>query len=170
MGCSLEPLYSEPGSHAAAAKVLALARRAAGVPSDDERLSIVRASAWSKLNVPLIWAAVDGDEGHPILDWLVRASSGSQLLVPAIAPHSMHGPTAVREAWLALSTGLRLLGIYSRHAMVHWLVQHGYGTVASGGYLSALVQVALIGEAHAALHGNLDDCIAPALEDAYIGV
>eukprot|EP00973_Karenia_brevis_P092261 12411539-Karenia_brevis.AAC.1 len=163
-------LFAERGAASAATNVLLIAQRAAGASNPDARMAMIRGHSWSKLHVPLLWAAADDDDHHPVLEWLERAAHGCQLVVHAIGNEAIAGPTAVHEAWSALRAGMRSLGIGSRHALVNWLAQNGYGRVVPGGYLAAMAQVALIGESHAALHGTLDDCVPPAIEEVYVGI
>eukprot|EP00973_Karenia_brevis_P023637 3256781-Karenia_brevis.AAC.1 len=148
--------------------VLLMARRAAECV-ESGRTALIRSLRWSKLNGPLMWAAADGDDHHPVLEWLERAAQGCQLTVAAMSAEPMPGPTAVREAWLALATGMRMLGITSRQQLCEWHVRNGYGRLSNGGYLTALAQVAIHTEAHAALHG-VADIAPPALEDVYVGL
>eukprot|EP00973_Karenia_brevis_P068779 9561910-Karenia_brevis.AAC.1 len=82
----------------------------------------------------------------------------------------MGGSLAVGEAWDMTCAGMRSLGITSKTDLVDWLARNGHGRVAPGGYLTALAQVALLWETHVAIHGAVQDCAAPALEDVYVGV
>eukprot|EP00973_Karenia_brevis_P078428 10888942-Karenia_brevis.AAC.1 len=127
------PLFAEHGAMAAALSMLSLAQRAAEASiRDDERVSILRNFRWSKLNTPLLWAAADGDDSHPVLEWLVRAAHGGMFTIPVIGTAPMSGPFAVREAWLLLCAGMRSLGISSRLDLSEWLSQNGHGRVTAG--------------------------------------
>ena len=101
----------------------------------------IRRNRWSRINVPLLWAAAGAsDDVHPLVDWLctlvVNNEGHCDFLSDTISPE------ALREGFWDLRTAFRCLGILTEQDLRTWLVNTGLvgQTLGVGCYINANAQ------------------------------
>ena len=76
-----------------------------------------RAHTWSTINRIILWAAAGTDDSHAAMEWMALAAKDIFIHLPGLHAEPPPGPAAVFDAWRALQSGLRALGIRSKRGL-----------------------------------------------------
>lgn len=97
----------------------------------------IMSQRWSRLMVPLFWAAAQSDDVHPIIIWLDAACG--------IYPQGFQVTTL--EAWGHLCRVLRAWGVDSCEKLVDRIAEQGFGVVMPRGHITREAQEKLLSDA-----------------------
>ena len=96
----------------------------------------IRRHQLSAFNVPLMWAAAEGDS-CPVLGWLAGAA---QNLVINVGGEEVPGPEAVIMSWEALRNVFQTHQIHSREHLAEWIHRQGFPMPRWGSHFSGRAQ------------------------------
>ena len=134
-----------------------------GVPRE------IRRQQWSVFNVPLMWAAAEGDNQCALLEWV---SSVAERLPPVQTFRGeLTGREVAQAGWRALHGVLRSWGVTSREDLSEWIHNQGFRQPRWGAHFSGRVQermlnMAIVEDANVALleslfvHVAVHSCVA----------
>ena len=100
-------------------------------------------------HVPLIWAASGSEETHPVLQWLVAATSAVEEPIE-FYEGGIIASDVVRTGWNALRAVLRGWGVTEREGLSTWLWNNGFAATVPGNHIAARAQEFIFSEAIAA--------------------
>ena len=126
--------------HLAAESIRFLATRVGPHPSEDIPQEI-RRHQWSALNVPLLWAAAEGNNENPVVQWVVQESE--RISTVSVAGTQMSGRDAAISGE-SLRDALQAMGIRSREGLAEWIHGQGFVMPRWGAHFSARAQERLL--------------------------
>ena len=127
--------------HLAAESIRLLATRVGPHPSEDIPQEI-RRHQWSAMNVPLLWAAAEGNNENLVVQWVVEESE--RISTVTVAGIQMSGRDAAISGWESLRDALQAMGIRSREGLAEWIHGQGFVMPRWGAHFSARAQERLL--------------------------
>ena len=116
--CNRDSARNATTHHLAAESIRLLATRVVLHPSEDIPQEI-RRHQWSALNVPLLWAAAEGNNENPVVQWVVEESE--RISTVTVAGLQMSGRDAAISGWESVRDALQAMGIRSREGLAEWI-------------------------------------------------
>ena len=139
-----------------------LAQRIGFLPSQNGIPHQVLRQRWSALYVPWMWAAAEGNEQAPILDWI--ASTANAVTDVPVAGTPTGGHQAVQAAWEGLCHAYRVWGIHTSADLADWIHAQGFPRPRCGAHFSGKAQERILQEACRL------DARAAAIEDVIVRI